>query len=64
MSLADNIKRLREKKHFSQTELGKEVGVSQQAILGFEKGKIKPDVYTAVALAKKLDTTVEELVRG
>lgn len=64
MSLADNIKRLREEKEYSQAELAKLVGVSQPLINDYEKGRKVPTVITGVDLAKKLDTTVEQLVNG
>lgn len=64
MSLADNIKRLREEKEYSQAELAKLVGVSQPLINDYEKGRKVPTVITGVDLAKKLDTTVEKLVSG
>lgn len=64
MSLADNIKRLREEKEYSQAELAKLVGVSQPLINDYEKGRKVPTVITGVDLARKLHTTVEELVEG
>lgn len=64
MGFADNVKRLREEKDFSQAELAKMVGVSQPMINDYEKGRKVPTVITAVDLARKLDTTVEELVNG
>ena len=64
MGFADNVKRLREEKDFSQAELAKMVGVSQPMINDYEKGRKVPTVITAVDLARKLDTTVEQLVNG
>lgn len=64
MGFADNVKRLRKEKDFSQAELAKMVGVSQPMINDYEKGRKVPTVITAVDLARKLDTTVEELVNG
>lgn len=64
MSLAENLKNLRIRKQFSQAELAKLVGVSQQTISQVETSQISLNVETAVAIAKKLDTTAEQLVDG
>lgn len=64
MAFADNIKRLREAKNYSQAELAEMVGVSQPMINYIETGRKIPTVFLAVDIARKLDTTVEELVNG
>ena len=64
MALADNLRTLREKKDFSQKELAEMVGINQSSIALYEKGAREPVVSTAVAIAKKLDTTAEQLVDG
>ena len=64
MAFSDNAKRLREEKQYTLAELGKLVGVSQQVIGDYEKGKKLPTIVTGVDLAKALGTTVEELVEG
>lgn len=64
MSLAENLKNLRTAKGYSQAELAKFVGVSQQTISQVEMKQISLNVETAVAIAKKLDTTAERLVDG
>lgn len=64
MAFADNVKRLREIKEYSQAELAKWTGVTQQTINDYEKGKKLPTIVTAVDLAKALGTTVEKLVEG
>ena len=64
MSLAENLRNLRIRKQFSQAELAKLVGVSQQTISQVETNQISLNVETAVAIAKKLDTTAEQLVDG
>lgn len=62
MAFSNNVKRLRERKNYSQSELAELVGVSQQAIADYEKGKKIPNIVTGVDLARKLDTTVEQLL--
>lgn len=64
MSLAENLRSLRIQKQYSQAELAKLVGISQQTISQVEKSQISLNVETAVAIAKKLDTTAEQLVDG
>lgn len=64
MSFADNVKKLREEREYSQNELAKLVGVSQPTINDYEKGKKVPSIITGVDLARKLHTTVEKLVEG
>ena len=64
LSLAENLKNLRIRKQYSQAELAKLVGISQQTISQVEKSQISLNVETAVAIAKKLDTTAEQLVDG
>lgn len=64
MAFSDNVKKLRENKDFTQAELASAVGVSQQMINDYEKGRKVPTIITGVDLARKLDTTAEELVYG
>jgi len=64
MSLADNIRRYRERKNITQKELAETVGITQQALSLFEQGVKVPGIITAVDIAKTLDTTVEQLVDG
>lgn len=64
MAFADNLKCLREAKNYSQAELAEMVGVSQPMINYLETGRKIPTVFLAVDIARKLDTTVEQLVDG
>ena len=63
MSLAENIKKLRERKDLSQGELARLVDVSQPTIAQYEKGMKLPSIVVGVELAKRLGTTCEELVK-
>ena len=45
----------------SQAELAVEIGVSRQTINAIERGRWSPSLGLAIALARRLDTTVEEL---
>ncbi|HSQ76804.1 MAG TPA: helix-turn-helix transcriptional regulator [Bacteroidota bacterium] len=57
-----NLKRFRfDRGDLSQQELADMVGVSRQTIVAIERGNYSPSVKLALLLAKKLETTVEEL---
>jgi putative transcriptional regulator len=57
-----NLKRHRfEKGDLSQQELADLVAVSRQTIVAIERGNYSPSVKLALLLARKLETTVEEL---
>jgi putative transcriptional regulator len=57
-----NLRRLRfERGDLSQQELADMVAVSRQTIIAIERGNYSPSVKLALLLAKRLDTTVEEL---
>ena len=62
MAFADNVRRLRKEKDYTQAALAELVGVSQPIIADYEKGKKVPNAITAADLARKLDTTVEKLL--
>lgn len=62
MAYPENIRRLREQYGFTQAELAEKVGIKQQNIVKMEIGKIKPDVFTAIELARTFETSVEELM--
>jgi putative transcriptional regulator len=57
-----NLKRFRfERGDLSQQELGDMVGVSRQTIVAIERGNYSPSVKLSLLLARKLETTVEQL---
>lgn len=62
MAFAENIKKCREEKGLSQTELANQVHIAQSMIAQYEKGLKVPTIVTGVALARKLGTTCEALV--
>ena len=64
MAFSDNLREAREKHGYSQKELAKFVGISQQAVFIFEKGRKLPNIITGVELANALGTTAEKLVNG
>lgn len=64
MALSDSMKKIRESRGITTMELAEEVGVSQPMITRFEMGSRIPNVITALAIAKRLGVTVEQLVNG
>lgn len=64
MALSDNLKNLREMKGISTTELAECAGIAQQQIVKYEAGMTVPNAIAAVAIAERLGTTVEKLVKG
>ncbi len=62
MSVAENIRSIREQRKLSQVQLAMRCGVSQSAISSIEKGKNIPSVETLVLIAKGLRVSVSDLL--
>jgi len=60
--LGSRIAALRKDCGLTQTQLGKMIGVSQQQVVSFEKGRRKVPVSALPKLSKALGITVEELI--
>ncbi len=58
------IKRLREAKGITQTQLAEQIGVSDKAVSKWETAKGLPDITLIEALAKALGVSVMELMSG
>ena len=63
MAFAENIKKLREEKGLTQTELAKQVGISQPMIAQYERYMKVPTILVGVKLAEVLGTTCEKLIQ-
>ena len=46
---------------YTQAELAADVGVTRQTIVAVEAGDYAPSVYLALAIARRLGSTVEQL---
>jgi putative transcriptional regulator len=57
----NRVRRARLAAELTQAELAAGVDVSRQTIVAVEAGDYAPSVYLALALAKRLGTSVEEL---
>ena len=61
MILKNNLKEVRQKKGFTQEELGNSVDVSRQTIISIEGYRYKPTLELAMKISKKLNTKIEKL---
>ena len=64
MGLGKNILDRRKELHMTQGNLAEKVGVSIEAVSGWEKEKYSPSADNLVALAEVLNTTVDKLTGG
>lgn len=62
MSLADNLKRLRKKRRWSQTQLAEQIGAHLSHINRIETGKYNPSLDVVQKLATVFDVTIDYLV--
>lgn len=58
------IKRLRERKNMTQTELAEYLGISPKTVSKWETGKGLPDISLLSSIAASLDVSVMELMAG
>ncbi len=61
MSQGNDVGRLRRERRWSQQELAKRSGVSRAEVSAVENARLSPSIGTALALARALGRTVEEL---
>lgn len=61
---AQTIKRLREAKRITQTELAEQIGVSSKAVSKWETSKGLPDISLIEPLSRVLGVSVMELMSG
>jgi transcriptional regulator with XRE-family HTH domain len=62
MSLADNLKRLRKKRRWSQTQLAEQIGSHLSHINRIETGKYNPSLDVVQKLATVFNVTIDYLV--
>ena len=60
--MLENLKALRIEMGISQSKLGEEIGVTQQAVNKYENHNIEPGIYTLKLLADFFDTSIDYLV--
>lgn len=64
MSVADNIKNLRQKAELSQAQLAAKVGIGQSVVAKYELGLKVPSIGTTMLLARVLDCTTDDIIIG
>lgn len=62
--VGENIKRFREEKNISQSEIADKLSVTRQAVSNWENGKTEPDIDTLHKIADILGVSIEELIYG
>lgn len=62
MSFGKNLKQIRVEKGFTQAQLAEKVGVSQAAIVQFEREIRQPTIGTAQQIAEALECELMDLV--
>lgn len=59
--MKNRLKLLRVERGWTQEDLGRELGVTRQAIIAIEKGKYDPSLPLALRIAKLFRKQVEEI---
>ncbi|HUT15649.1 MAG TPA: helix-turn-helix transcriptional regulator [Anaerolineae bacterium] len=59
--LTNRLKELRARHDLTQEQLGWAVGVTRQTILAIERGDYSPSVHLALRIARRLETSLEEV---
>ena len=60
-----NLKKLRQKKGWSQEKLAREAGISYNTLIKIERGVIKnPKIDTIIKIANALGVSIDELIKG
>jgi len=63
MKYTNNVSKYRKEKKLTQVQLADKAKISDTQIQNIEYGESAPIVYTAIRIAKALETTVEELFK-
>ena len=64
MYLAQNVKRLRKKREWTQAELAEKIGAHLSHINRIETGKYIPSLETIIEIAKALEVPIDHLVNN
>ena len=59
--MKNRLKELRQQHQWSQSDLARELGVSRQAVNGFESGKFDPSLDMAFKIASLFDVALEDV---
>ena len=64
MSISNNLKRLRQEQNLTQEQVAERLGVTRQAVSGYESDRTRPDVDTLMRLAEIYGTDLDSLLYG
>jgi len=59
--MKNRLKELRQQQQWSQSDLARELGISRQAVNGFESGKFDPSLEMAFKLASLFNVAIEDI---
>lgn len=62
VDVGNQIRKFREKKKLSQTELAELIGKDRQYLYKIEKGKVTSNVFTIALIASALEISLADLV--
>ncbi|MGC4018955.1 MAG: helix-turn-helix transcriptional regulator [Muricomes sp.] len=60
--IGENIKYLRQQRHWSQAQLAAKLHVTRQALSYYENGDRFPNLYVTCQLADIFDVTIDSLI--
>ncbi|MBQ9686928.1 MAG: helix-turn-helix domain-containing protein [Oscillospiraceae bacterium] len=60
--LSENLLYLRKQKKLTQEQAAEKIGITRQALAGYENGQTVPDVEKCLALARLYDVSLDALV--
>lgn len=64
MSIAKNLKQLRQERNLTQEQVAEQLGVTRQAVSGYESDRTRPDVDTLMRLAEIYGTDLDRILYG
>jgi transcriptional regulator with XRE-family HTH domain len=64
VDVGNQVKKFREKKKLSQTELAVMIGKDRQYLYKIEKGKVTSNIFTIALIVSALDISMADLFEG
>ena len=64
MRFAGAIIRWRRRLNMNRKEFAEFIGTSKNTIFNYESGRCMPQLYTAMMIAEKLGTSLDDLIHG
>jgi len=61
---ANNLKRIRTEKNYTQEDLAEALHVTRQTVSGWETGRTEPDIETLTAMSEFLQVDLSSLIQG